>query len=414
MGSIKFLLAADLHLGAGVAAPDGAVAGLAAGARQMALERLADAAGEHQVSAVLLAGDVFDSPHPPVAAQLDWDSFCRKVTAGGARVLVTPGNHDPWQPGSFWADWAGLEGVHVFGPEPSGLELAGVWIAGAAHDGPHVETDLAAALPPPPKGLAGVGLVHADVSGSGLSSKHRPYAPTSLAMLRQSAMTLWCLGHWHGPARLAQHPPIIMAGALQGAHLDETGPHGAWLIELDGGSVRAQLLPLAPLSFFDFLWDDLASMQDAAALARRVKAELERQGYGPGQAACLRLSLSGASPLWQELAGPGAEETAAALKDALGLGGLVLRTSGLLPPVDVDLLASQPHLLGRLLDMIAGLRADDAALAQLDADLSARLHPILRGLPPEERRALLGELLARAANLAVGDLWRGGEGGDAA
>ncbi len=409
MPPLRLLLAADLHLGAAVAAPDPALARAAAGARRDALGALARAAEETRAAAVLLAGDVFDAPEPPAAAVLAWDDFCRRLGAAGVRLVVAPGNHDPWQSGSFWAGWRAPEHVHVFGPEPSGLELMGLWIAGAAHDAPHVERDLAAALPGPPPGRFGLGLVHADLPGAGGADDPRPYAPTSLAVLREAGMGLWALGHWHQPRLIAEGPPVVMAGALQGAHLDEPGPHGAWLIEIEAGAARTEFLPLAPLVFWDLAWDDLAGAGDVAALAGRVRDELEAAGRAPGAADCLRLTLSGPSPLWRELAGEAAEETAAALKEALGLAGLVLRASGLLPPLRRSELAGQPHLLGRLLDLSAELRADPEALAGLEAELAGGLHPLITSLPAGERRELLAGLLEEAEALALRELWLPGE-----
>lgn len=410
MASTRLLLAADLHLGAAVAAPDPDVAPAAASARRDALMALAREAAARRVEAVLLAGDVFDSPRPPVSAELAWDGFCRDLARSGTRLLVTPGNHDPWQEGSFWAGWRAPEHVHVFGPEPAGIDLAGLWVAGAAHDSPHVERDLAAALPGPPPGLFGVGLVHADLPG-GPAGDARPYAPTSLAVLREAGMGLWALGHWHQPRRIAEGPPVIMAGALQGAHLDEPGPHGAWLIEVESGAVRAEFLPLAPLAFWDAAWDDAAGLEDVPALAGRARRWLKDAGRAPGKTDCLRLTLSGPSPLWRELAGEAAADTAAALKESLGLAGLVLRTDGLLPPIDRNVLAGQPHLLGRLLELVDELRADPEALGGLEAELTGRLHPLLASLPVAERRELLAGFLAGAEALALRELWLPGEDG---
>jgi hypothetical protein len=200
-----------------------------------------------------------------------------------------------------------------------------------------------------------------------------------------------------------------MAGTPQGAHLDEDGPRGAWLVELDHGSVRARFVPLAPLVFFDLTLEDLAHVADPASLAERVRQQMHSRPCGTDYAACLRLRLQGPSPLWEALTGPEAEEAARALRDHLELAGLVLQADGLTPPVDAQALTGQPHVLGRMLELIQQAQDSPQLLAELDQALEGKLHPLLKHLPRQERLDLLRELLPQVRALALRHLWRGEE-----
>jgi len=415
MPTVRLLHAADLHLDGPVSAPDPACAALAAQARARSLDSLVQLAGERQVQVVLLAGDVFHSPRPPMSAVLLLQEALAAWTKAGARVFIAPGNHDPWQDGSVWQNWRPLPGVHVLSPQPQGLALEdlGLWVAGIAHGSSHVAEDLAAQLPDPPAGLTGVACLHADLPASKQSDRHLPYAPTDLATLSSAGFAYWALGHWHKPQELSARPRVVMAGTPQGAHLDEPGPHGAWLAEIEpggGGSARAEFVANAPLVFHDLMLDDLMPAGDPATLVELVRTALNPEQQESGPAACLRLSLRGPCPLWRELSGERAEQGRAALKHGLGLAGLVLEGGRLAPPVNAAELVERPDVLGGLLSLLEQAEADEALLTELEESLRSQFHPWIKGWEPDRRKAWLKELVAEAQSVALRDLWLG-EGG---
>jgi exonuclease SbcD len=418
MPPVRLLHTADLHLDGPVSAPDPACAALAAQARARSLERLVQLAGERRVQAVLLSGDVFHTPRPPMSAVLVLQEALAAWTKAGAQVFIAPGNHDPRQPGSVWEHWREMPGVHVFTPEPQGLALEdlGLWVAGAAHASSDVTEDLAARLPAPPAGLSGVACLHADLPASKQSDRHQPYAPTDLATLTNAGFAYWALGHWHKPQELAARPTVVMAGTPQGAHLDETGPHGAWLVEIEPGGVgsaKAEFMANAPLVFHDLMLDGLMQAADPAALLEMVRAALRPEQQDMDHAACLRLALRGPCPLWQELSGERAEQGRQALKHGLGVAGLVLDSSRLAPPVDLAALAGRPDVLGGLLKVLDQAAADEALLGELEESLRPSLHPWTRGWEPDKRKAWLKDLLAEAGSRALRDLWLGEDGNEA-
>src|SRR6185437_8731943 len=47
----------------------------------------------------------------------------------------------------------------------------------------------------------------------------------------------WALGHVHQHAILHQNPHIIFPGNLQGRHIRETGPKGAYLIAVEDNEI---------------------------------------------------------------------------------------------------------------------------------------------------------------------------------
>jgi len=417
MSPLRILLAADLHLGGPVAAPDPALTAPAAQARGTALERLVELSRHREVGLVLLPGDVFHAPEPPLGAVLALQKALAAWSGMGARVFIAPGNHDPWLPGGVWASWPAAEGLTIFGPEARGVELAddGLWVAGMAHATERESRDLSQLLPPPPPGRTGLAVLHANIATAPKPGDHEPYAPAGLQNLLSGPFALWALGHIHIPQGLGTHPRVLYAGTPQGAHLGETGPKGAWLLELNGGALSAEFIPLAPLMFHDLVLDDLMGLADPAALVAKVRGAIEASASPWPQEHCLRLKLAGPSPLWRVLGRETPQAVAASLKRELGLAGLVLDMNSLCPPADAGTLAARPDVLGRTLALMAEATADDEALAALDTELAKSLHPDQRRLSPEERRAWLRGLLEEARSLALRGLWQGGgENNDAA
>lgn len=58
------------------------------------LQQLVDIALDRQVSALLIAGDIYDKASPSAEAVALFDAFLNKLVAAGLKVIAIPGNHD--------------------------------------------------------------------------------------------------------------------------------------------------------------------------------------------------------------------------------------------------------------------------------------------------------------------------------
>ena len=61
---------------------------------QYMLDKVLDLAQKRQVDAIVVAGDVYDSPVPSEAAVRIWNEFLQRVAALEIKLLVVSGNHD--------------------------------------------------------------------------------------------------------------------------------------------------------------------------------------------------------------------------------------------------------------------------------------------------------------------------------
>lgn len=98
---VKFLHAADLHLGLRITRFEESACSRIGEARFAALQQLRDKAAELQVDFVLIAGDVFDD-HSVTRTDAARAFAILEGSRDACPVFVIPGNHDPLVPGGVW------------------------------------------------------------------------------------------------------------------------------------------------------------------------------------------------------------------------------------------------------------------------------------------------------------------------
>lgn len=98
---VRFLHAADLHLGLRLTRFEPDAAGRIAEARFIALQNLANQAQQLRVDFALIAGDVFDDNTVDAGLAARALSLF-EGSSWGCPVYIIPGNHDPLIPGSVW------------------------------------------------------------------------------------------------------------------------------------------------------------------------------------------------------------------------------------------------------------------------------------------------------------------------
>ncbi len=222
-----------------------------------ALDAAVDLAIQMHVDAVLFAGDVVESTNARFEAIVPLEKSIRRLLNERIQVIAVAGNHDV----EALPRLAQLiDGFTLLGAggqwesciiERDGQGLAEIvgWSFGerVVRQSPIAQL-LAEPLDQVPSKLPRVGLVHADLDASG-----GPYAPIKRTELDQSGFDAWLLGHIHKPSTstlsgTSSHFPYGYLGSLVGLDPTETGPHGPWLITVDGpGHVRAEQQPIAPL-----------------------------------------------------------------------------------------------------------------------------------------------------------------------
>lgn len=230
----KFLHAADIHLDSPLLRLDvyeGAPAADIRGATRRAFENLVQTALAETVDFVLLAGDVYDGNWKDYNTGLHFASRLARLREAGIPVLLAAGNHDAAS--SISRSLRLPDSVRVFPhdrPATVVLEPVNVAVHGQGFGTPAVRVDLSRGYPPPVPGCFNVGLLHTAVNGR---EGHEPYAPCTLAALREKGYDYWALGHVHQHEVLSEAPLVVFPGNTQGRHARETGPKECVLVTVD-------------------------------------------------------------------------------------------------------------------------------------------------------------------------------------
>ena len=99
---IRFMHAADLHLGLRVTRFEENACNRIGEARFTALQQLRERAAEHRVDFILIPGDVFDD-HSVSRTDVAARTFAiLEGSNNSCPVFIIPGNHDPLVPGGVW------------------------------------------------------------------------------------------------------------------------------------------------------------------------------------------------------------------------------------------------------------------------------------------------------------------------
>ncbi len=290
----SLLAIGDIHLGR---TPAALHADLAARAGQLgpkaAWSRAVTEAINHQVDAVLLAGDVVERSRDLLVAYGDLKSGVEKLATAGIPVLAVAGNHDTLVLPRLARE---IEALQLLGAEGRWQErsVGKLSVIGWSFPRPQVRHSPLKDFPQPGEPERTIGLLHCDRDQAGSA-----YAPVSSAELRSAPTAAWLLGHIHQPDRLEAPRPMGYLGSLSALRASETGPRGPWLLTWDEATGLAiEHLPLAPLRY-EVLSIDVSDLHQPEQIAeaslaatRKLASALADQAFQPDVVG-LRLCLTG-------------------------------------------------------------------------------------------------------------------------
>ncbi len=411
--STRILFVGDMHLGTRVArlpasAGDPEVLGPAG-----AWQRTVDAALEHRVHAVALAGDVVNRHNELFEARRPLDRGLVRLAEAGIPVVAVAGNHDTATLPALAGGEAPLtllggggtwDSFEIAGDDGPPVRLVG-WSFPREHwESSPLETPPPAALPD----RITFGLLHAD-----LDAGASPYAPVTTTELAACGYDGWFLGHIHTPGPVPPDATPFYLGSLTGLDPGETGCHGPVLVAVhrDGSLVRERL-PLAPLR-----WEKLAVPCDGlhepetdlrSVLEGALGEFVVTNGLESGTALGVRIELTGTVDR------PHAVATASRRLEPSDLvteiGGVVVFVdrieSRVRSRVDLEELARGADpvgLLARRILVLEGTRQDDDLAERLLERTRAAVDsvdnlPACRRLDGSLDQAALRDLAARAAH----------------
>jgi DNA repair protein SbcD/Mre11 len=234
--------------------------------QEAVLTGLADVVADEQVDVVVVSGDLYDRAVPSGEAVSSCETIFSAIREAGAKLVVTPGNHDSASRLGAYRTFAKAGGLHLRTriaelDQPVLLEDAHGPVA--LYGIPYLEPEPArqALGTPDAKGHTGVlteamrrirtdlaqrssdtrsvVLAHAFVTGGQSSASERTIAVGGVEQVPGAVfggIDYVALGHLHGPQRLAEH--LRYSGSPLAYSFSEARHHkSVWLVELDAGGL---------------------------------------------------------------------------------------------------------------------------------------------------------------------------------
>ena len=388
MTSFRFLHAADIHLDSplkGLAKHQGPSAESIRTATREALDRLVGLAIEEQVSFLIIAGDLYDGDWRDYRTGLFFVSQMGRLHKSGIPVYLLYGNHDARS--QITRRLTHPANVHVFGsrsPQSFEIKHLNVALHGQSFRQRDITDNLALKYPEPVSGAFNIGVLHTGLGGMG---GHENYAPCSPVDLINKGYDYWALGHVHRAEVLHKRPHIVFPGNLQGRHVRETGPKGAYLVTVD----HNEIVDLAALYCDVVRWTvvpvDLVSVTSFGEAVDRMGDAVEgavATSAGDRLLAC-RVVLRGRTEVHGRLLTDKEQLLAEARSIALGLGDdtawvekVVVATE---PVIAQETMERREDAVGDLLRMLQGAGSDADLLSRLETDIGG----MVRRLPSEVR-----------------------------
>jgi DNA repair protein SbcD/Mre11 len=127
---------------------------------------------------------------------------------------------------------------------------------------------------------------------------HANYAPCSVDDLKARGYDYWALGHVHDHEIVANDPPIVFPGNLQGRNIRESGEKGAVLVSVEDGRVASIDRLVVDQARWQQVRVDVSQAETMPALLRLVEDALASSCDDvAGRLTALRVMLTGASAL---------------------------------------------------------------------------------------------------------------------
>ena len=386
--SFRFIHTADIHLDSplkGLAGQEGGAADRIRTAPREAFENLIGQALQEDVAFVIIAGDLYDGDWRDYQTGLFFVKQMGRLAAASVPVFLLYGNHDAES--QITRRLVLPENVKPFSarkPETFQLNELGVALHGQSFRQRDIADNLVPAYPEPIAGMFNIGVLHTGLGGMG---GHANYAPCTLDDLVNKGYDYWALGHVHQAAILHKRPHVIFPGNLQGRHIRETGPKGAYLITVEDGALTQAL----PVPGDVVRWARLLVPVDGCArmtqAVDRVRAAIENAVArdADGRLLACRIELTGQTDIHDSLLASTDHLLAEARGAALGLGEetawierVVISTR---PMLDSTTLRAREDALGELQRMLEDAGEDIALHQQLEVDIGE----LVRKLPHELR-----------------------------
>ncbi len=239
--TIRFIHTSDWQLGLKLAYIPEKYRARAQEARFTAVEQIGELAREHDVQAVVVAGDVFDDN------AVGRDVLQKAVDAmgkmGDCPVLLLPGNHDPATPDSAMARLAARDNIHVLDSAEPFEAIDGAVFYPCPLTSRNPGDDPTAWIPADASASPGairVAIVHG--SALDLANETESGREVDTKQILSRGMDYVAMGDWHSKKKIDDR--VWYSGAPEATRFKEIDPGYVLLVEIDGPGALPRVTPI--------------------------------------------------------------------------------------------------------------------------------------------------------------------------
>lgn len=268
---MRLIHCADFHLGSPLTAL-GDKADERHRELMLSFERVCRLSNEKSADFLLICGDLFDSVS--VSQTIISDVFSA-LAAVRAQVVIIPGNHDYYAPGTPLAAADIPENVHIFTERSEWMDFpqqkTRIW--GSGFGGSHKSESALAGFEAPDSSEISVAMLHGDLGASS------DYAAFSEEELAASALDYAALGHIHRRREIASagRTRYAYCGCPEGRGFDETGKCGVYCIDITKFSFFSEFIPISSREF-RVIEVDISQARNDSDAAKICSQAVETQG----------------------------------------------------------------------------------------------------------------------------------------
>lgn len=273
----RFVHTADIHLDSplrSLAMRNGELAALIGDSTRQAFVAVVDLCLDEAVDALVVAGDLYDGDQTSMKTARFLAAQMERLHEAGIRVFKVRGNHDALS--KITQELILPPSLKLFGSRAEAVELRkgdlNIVMHGLSFAKPHAPESLLNKYQPVVQGAVNIGIMHTSLAGG---HGHDPYAPCTVAELRDWGFDYWALGHVHARTEHRGERAIVMPGMPQGRDINETGPKSVSLVTVrDDRSIVTEERTTS-VAQFERVHVDLSEAGFWADVVDRIEREVE-------------------------------------------------------------------------------------------------------------------------------------------
>ncbi|WP_296435738.1 MULTISPECIES: metallophosphoesterase family protein [unclassified Rhizobium] len=275
--AFRFVHTADIHLDSplkSLALLNSELSELIGLATRRSFVQTIDLCLEERVDALIIAGDLYDGEQTSMKTARFLAEQLGRLHQAGIRTYIIRGNHDALS--KITAQLVMPDSVRVFGEAAEVVTVErsasdfDVAIHGMSFAKPHAPESLLRHFALPTPDAVNIGIMHTSLNGS---PGHDPYAPCSVAELKQTGFQYWALGHIHKRAIFEdKSSAIVMPGIPQGRDINEDGSKTVTLVTVNDDRtvvVEERTTAVARFERLQIDVSDAADWEDVVAISKQ-------------------------------------------------------------------------------------------------------------------------------------------------